>query len=220
MVEVAWKRGVNLFAGQIVGIILAAGRAARFGPPKQLLPLGETTVLGHVLANANSSILDKVVLVLGRAAPEIEESVDFGRAIVVNNAAYPSGCASSLLAGLDAAADCGGMMLLLGDQPGVGSKIIDLVSRDWLSKPSWAAVTSYRGELGHPFVFARSAFEDLRGLHGDKAVWKLIEAHPERVRRIEVDSELPPDIDCPDDYRSLLANWPRSGSATPPKRGA
>jgi len=98
--------------------------------------------------------------------------------MVVDNTAYPSGCDSSLLAGLDAAGDCAGLMLLLGDQPGVGSEVIDLVSREWLANRSWAAVTSYRGELGHPFVFARSAFDDLRGLHGDKAVWKLIEAYP------------------------------------------
>jgi molybdenum cofactor cytidylyltransferase len=203
---------------RIVGVILAAGRSERFGPPKQLLPLGNTTLLGHVVHNANGSILDKVVVVLGRSAAEIEESLDFGRAIVVDNAAYPSGCASSLLAGLDAAGDCAALMLLLGDQPGVGGGVIDLVSRDWLANRSWAAVTSYRGRLGHPFVFARSAFDDLRGLHGDKAVWKLIEAHPQRVRRVEVDRELPPDIDTPEDYRRLVAGWPPLPAAAPSKQ--
>ena len=203
---------------RIVGVILAGGLSERFGPPKQLLPLGETTLLGHVVNNANGSVLDKVVVVLGRSASEIEKSLSFGRAIVVDNATYPSGCASSLLAGLDAAGDCAGLMLLLGDQPGVGSPVIDLVAEDWLGLQSWATVTSYRGELGHPFVFARSAFGDLRGLHGDKAIWKLIEAYPLRVRRVEVDLELPPDIDTPEDYRKLLANW--LPSAAPPKRGA
>ena len=67
-------------AGAIVGIILAAGRSERFGSPKQLLPLGETTVLGHVVTNANGSILDKVVVVLGRSASVIEKSLSFGEA--------------------------------------------------------------------------------------------------------------------------------------------
>lgn len=71
-------------------------------------------------------------------------------------------------------------------------------------------MTSYRGELGHPFIFSQEAFADLRGLHGDKAVWKLIEAHPERVLRVDIDAALPPDVDIPDDYELALAHW-RSG---------
>lgn len=128
---------------KIVGVVLAAGQSERFGSPKQLLPLGETTLLGQVVNNANGSILDKVVVVLGRSAAEVKKSLSFGRAIVVDNAAYPSGCASSLLAGLDAAGDCAGLMLLLGDQPGVGSEIVDLVAEEWLGHRSWVVVTSY-----------------------------------------------------------------------------
>lgn len=76
----------------------------------------------------------------------------------------------------------------------------------------WALLCSYRGGLGHPFVFARGAFGDLRGLRGDKAVWKLIEAYPERVARVEIDAELPPDVDTPEDYEMALAHW-RGGEA-------
>ena len=68
-------------------------------------------------------------------------------------------------------------------------------------------MTSYLGNLGHPFIFAREAFADLRSLHGDKAVWKLIEAHPERVSRIKIQASLPPDVDNPEDYERALAHW-------------
>jgi CTP:molybdopterin cytidylyltransferase MocA len=44
-------------------------------------------------------------------------------------------------------------------------------------------------------------------LHGDKAVWKLIEAHPERVSRVEISAPLPPDVDDPEDYDLALAHW-------------
>ena len=64
-----------------------------------------------------------------------------------------------------------------------------------------------REVLGHPFVFAREAFGELRSLHGDKAVWKLIEAHPERVSRVEITAPLPPDVDSPEDYDLALAHW-------------
>ena len=45
-----------------------------------------------------------------------------------------------------------------------------------------------------------------RGLHGDKAVWKLIEAYPDRIREIELDAELPPDVDTPEDYERALTH--------------
>ena len=192
----------------VVGVVLGAGKSSRFGAPKQLLPFGNTTLLGQVVGNANSSALDRVVVVLGRASEALRDSVDFERARVVDNAAYGTGCASSLLAGMDAAGeDCEALMLLLGDQPGVRSMFIDLALSEWRRERSWASVTSYRGELGHPFIFSREAFGKLRGLHGDKAVWKLIEAYPERVHEIELDAALPPDVDTPKDYEQALAHW-------------
>jgi molybdenum cofactor cytidylyltransferase len=190
----------------VVGVVLGAGRSSRFGSPKQLLPFEDTTLLGQSVRNANTSSLDRIIVVLGRASGELRETIDFGRAEVVENAAYGTGCISSLLAGLDAAGeDCEAIFLLLGDQPGVLPEFVDRALSEWKDERPWAAVCSYRGRLGHPFVFSRGAFEDLRGLHGDKAVWKLIEAYPDRVREIEIDAGLPPDVDSPEDYDRALA---------------
>jgi len=194
--------------GGITGVVLGAGRSSRFGGPKQLLPFGDTTLLGQVVRNANASSLDQVVVVLGRASEELRNSVEFGWVKAVDNTAYGTGCASSLLAGMDAAGEgCEALVLLLGDQPGVRTEFIDRALSEWRRGRPWASVTSYRGELGHPFIFAREAFDELRGLHGDKAVWKLIEAYPGRISRIEVDAELPPDVDTPEDYGLALAHW-------------
>jgi len=190
----------------MVGVILGAGRSSRFGSPKQLLAFGDTTLLGQVVRNANSSSLERVVVVLGRASDVLHKALDFGRARVVENTAYGTGCASSLLAGLDAAGDdCEALVLLLGDQPGVSPEFIDRALSEWRRERPWAAVCSYRGKVGHPFVFAREAFGELRGQHGDKAVWKLIEAYSDRVRKVAIDAELPPDVDTPQDYDLVLA---------------
>jgi molybdenum cofactor cytidylyltransferase len=190
----------------VVGVVLGAGRSSRFGSPKQLLPFGDTTLLGQVVRNANASALDRTVVVLGRVSGELRQVIDFGRAGIVENTAYGTGCASSLLAGLDAAGDdCEALFLLLGDQPGVLPEFIDRALSKWRYERPWAAVCSYMGRLGHPFVFSRDAFADLRGLHGDKAVWKLVEAYPDRVVEIEIDAGLPPDVDTPEDYDRALA---------------
>lgn len=70
---------------------------------------------------------------------------------------------------------------------------LDPAVAEWRRERPWAAVTSCRGELGHPFISDREAFGELRGLHGDKAVWKLIERCP--------------DVDNLEDYETALAHW-------------
>src|ERR687897_362453 len=137
---------MELSAATIVGVVLGAGRSSRFGAPKQLLPFGDTTLLGQAVRNANASALDRVVVVLGRASEELRATVDFGRAEVVENTSYGTGCASSLLAGLEAPGeDCEAIALLLGAQPGVMAEFIDHVVASWWRERPWAAVTSYNG---------------------------------------------------------------------------
>ncbi len=186
----------------VVGIVLGAGGSRRLGRPKQTLPFGDTTLLGWVLRDVEASRLDRVILVLGGAAGEALAGAHPGRAEVVTNAAYGTGCASSLLAGLDAAGTADAVVLLLGDMPGVDRSLIDAVRADWEEHRPWAAVTAYRGTAGHPLVFSAEAFADLRGLHGDKAVWKLLDHHPERFRRVAVDRRLPGDVDTWEEYEA------------------
>ena len=189
---------------EVVGVLLGAGSSRRLGRPKQTLQLGETTVLGWTLRDAEQSALDRVCVVLGGAADEASRAIRPGRASIVYNAAYGTGCASSLLAGLDHAGECAAIMMLLGDMPGVDATVIDTVLGAWRADPSWAAVTAYDDGLGHPFVFSVDAFSALRVLHGEKAVWKLVDDEPEdRVRRLRVRKPRPLDIDTWDDYEAV-----------------
>ena len=190
---------------ELVGVVLGAGSSKRLGRPKQTLAFGGRTLLAHVMADVEASALSRVVLVLGGANAEARASLTLERAEVASNDDYGTGCASSLLAGLDAAGECDGIVMLLGDMPGVTPDIIDGVVRLWEASPTWAALTEYQGgALGHPFIFSREAFPTLRGLHGDKAVWKIVDNEPpSRVARIPIDTALPRDIDTWDDYADV-----------------
>src|SRR5262245_14131208 len=97
-----WSPPLPSRSMDFVGIVLGAGRSTRLGRPKQTLPFGATPVLGKVVASAEASALTRVVVVLGGAEPEVRAALDPDRAQLVSNDAYGSGCASSLLAGLDA----------------------------------------------------------------------------------------------------------------------
>jgi len=154
-----------------------------------------------VVHDVEASALDRVIVVLGGAATAAAASLQTGRAEVVHNDAYGTGCASSLLAGLDAAGTCDAIMLLLGDMPGVDAAVIDAVLAAWRRAPSWAAVTAYENGIGHPFVFSADGFAALRSLHGDKAVWKIVDGEPvDRGARIPIGRSVPLDVDTWDDY--------------------
>jgi molybdenum cofactor cytidylyltransferase len=194
------------------------------GRPKQLLELGTSTVLGRAVAAAEASTLDRVVVVVPRAVPEVADRLPRGRAEVVTveessaaDAGHP-GCSSSLRAGLAMVdeSDTDALVLLLGDMPTLPTAVIDEVTANWRARPSWAAVTSYRDRIGHPFVFSADAIDRLHELHGDKAVWKIVELEPaERVRRIPVDEPCPPDLDTWDDYLELCRELGASPTPRP-----
>lgn len=190
----------------IVGIVLGAGSSRRLGRPKQTLPLLDSTILGTSVTTACESDLDRVVLVVGHVADEAIAGLDPGRATVTYNDGYGTGCASSLLAGLDAAEPCAAIVLLLGDMPGVSRDTIDAVIRAWREEKGFGAITSYHGKLGHPLLFSAHVFSELRTLHGDKAIWKIVDREsPETMRRVTVDAELPQDVDTWSDYLAVCS---------------
>ena len=191
----------------ISGLILGAGASQRLGQPKQLLPFGGTILLGWVVAQAQrAASLDELVVVLGRAADEIRQRVDFGALKVVENPVFGEGCASSYRAGIAALnPESDAMMIILGDQPGISPEIINRVADEWRQRESPIALCSYRGHLGHPMIFARAMFDQLAGLHGDKAAWKLVDANPSSVQEILFDLPAPQDINTADDFGRLNA---------------
>jgi len=176
---------------------------------KQTLAFGAGTLLAHVVADVEASKLDRVVVVLGRDVPRQAVSCKPGRAEVTRSESPgTAGCASSLQAGLSAAGECAAIVLLLGDMPGVTPATIDTLVAAWRASPTWAAVTSYEDGVGHPFLFSADAFPALRALHGDKAVWKIIDRESEqRVARVTVDRPLPRDVDTWDDYEAVCRTF-------------
>ena len=189
----------------ISGLILGAGASQRFGPPKQLLPFRGTTMLGWVVGQAQrAASLDEVVVVLGRAADQVREQVDFGTARVVENPVFGEGCSSSYRAGIGAlSSESAAIMIILGDLPGVTPEIIDRLSEAWREEESPIALCSYQGRKGHPMIFARSMFPQLVELHGDKAAWKLVDANAAVVQEVPFGFPYPDDINTPEDFARL-----------------
>lgn len=191
----------------ISGLILGAGASQRLGPPKQLLPYRGTTMLGWVVAQAqHAEALDEVVVVLGRAADQLRERVDFDGATVVENPVFSEGCSSSYRAGVAALnPQSAAIMIILGDQPGITPEIINSLAEEWRRTEASIAVCSYRGRKGHPMIFAQTMFDQLTNLHGDKAAWKLVDANGGSVQEVPLSLPFPADVNTPEDFERLAA---------------
>jgi molybdenum cofactor cytidylyltransferase len=91
-------------------------------------------------------------------------------------------------------------VLLLGDQPGVDPASVRQVA----AVPTPLGVCRYDDGLGHPFLFRRPLYAELAGLHGDKAVWKVLHSGRHPVTEVPVPGPVPIDVDTRDDYERLL----------------
>jgi molybdenum cofactor cytidylyltransferase len=96
------------------------------------------------------------------------------------------------------------LVLMLGDQPGVSADTVAALLAGRGDAP--LAVCAYDNGRGHPLAFARSMFEALSNLHGDKAVWKLMDLFADEVVEVVVAGPIPRDVYTWEDYEALLAS--------------
>jgi molybdenum cofactor cytidylyltransferase len=203
----------------VTGLVLAAGGSMRLGEAKQLLPYRGRTLLDATLDLARACGFDQLLVTLGGSAQAVRDNVDLDGTDTVENRDFSSGCGSSISAAVGAtAARADGLVLLLGDQPGV--RVADVRRLIDAARDTPLGVCRYTGSvplersgdtepvgggLGHPFWFRRDVFADLAALHGDKAVWKLLHSGAYAVTEIAVDGPVPVDVDTREDYQRLLA---------------
>jgi molybdenum cofactor cytidylyltransferase len=129
--------------------------------------------------------------------------VDLDGVEVLCNTAYGEGCSSSIAAALGAVDPrTTVLVLLLGDQPGVSAASVRALL-DGRGDAAFA-VCRYDDGRGHPFAFGRAAFGELATMHGDKAVWKLLERHAGAVVEVPIAGPVPRDVDTWEDYEAVL----------------
>jgi molybdenum cofactor cytidylyltransferase len=193
---------------RVGAIVLAGGKSTRMGEPKQLLRLGEKTVLAQTLDNARGAGVAEIVLVLGSSAETIRgrmpASALVGLKVVVNEA-YSQGMASSLregLAALDPGVDAA--LIVLADQPFIRSETFSRIVDRYRSSDAQIVIPTYRGFRGNPVLVDRSVFDEIMGLRGDIGCRAIFGSHSEGIIKVEVeDVGILLDIDDKADFERL-----------------
>ena len=194
----------------IRAIVLAAGASSRMGQAKAALPLGTTgdTVLARVVRTLLTAGLPSVTVVAGAHIDAVRAAMPAfePRAHVVEHLGWAQGQLSSLLAGLAAVDDpqLEAVLVTLVDVPLVRPDSVAAIVHAWRQTraPIVRPVDGQRH--GHPVVFDRIVFDDLR--HADQQVGAKAVFATHASRRLDVpikDAGAFVDMDTPDDYRTI-----------------
>jgi CTP:molybdopterin cytidylyltransferase MocA len=195
----------------ISAIVLAAGMSARMGTLKQLLRMGDKSLLETVIENLRKSQADEIVLLLGFSAETIRQQVSLDGVRAVVNEAYREGMGSSLRAGLanvDPRAEAA--LIVLADQPFVQPGTIDHLINQYRERKPQIAIPVYEGFRGNPVLLDRSVFPEVMSLTGDIGCRAIFGSHSEDILKVPVDDVgVLLDVDTRSDFEKLEQAYER-----------
>jgi molybdenum cofactor cytidylyltransferase len=203
----------------ISAIVLAAGASSRMGQPKAALPIGSTgeTVLSRVVATLLAGGIPRIVVVAGAHVDAVRHAMPAreSRARVIEHAGWAQGQLSSQLAGLAEVDEPSleGVLMTPVDVPLVSATTVAAVIAAWrrtrapIVRPVEPSTVLAAGGArhGHPVIFDRSVFGDLRSADPAVGAKAVFAAHKDRVLNVEVnDAGAFEDIDTPEEYQRIL----------------
>ena len=189
----------------VSAVVLAAGQSLRMGRPKQLLKLGDKTLLEHVVDSMLQTDVGELIVVLGAYRQGIEEILANSRIKCVFNEHYSCGQGTSVAAGAAAVDDqASGIIYTVADQPFLSPVFINKMIREFEeTKP-----LILKPEVGMPAIFNISLRSELMALSGEAGGRQLMEKYRERVVLIPGCPEIMTmDVDTEEDYLRIKELW-------------
>lgn len=183
---------------RLAAVVLAAGKATRFGGDKLSALLGGEPLLHHAIRAARAAPLERVIVV-ARTGFDIgqwpgEPSVE--RVEIASDA-----LSVSLRAAMVAAQGMDGVFVFLGDMPRVPPQVAGQLER--VLGDNYAAVPRCAGKSGHPVLLSARSFADIALLTGDAGAGRLLKARSD-VAFVDCDDPgILLDVDRPEDLDAL-----------------
>lgn len=192
-------------------LVPAAGHSTRMGRPKLSLPLGDRTVIEHVVAALRAGGVDRIVVVIGPHVPELAGLASTAGADVLQLAEPTPDMCSTVERGLDWIERCfrprpdDPWLLVPADHPTVDAGLI----RDVLSAHAGGSIVvpTHAGRRGHPTRFAWKHAADIRALPPERGINSLIRERAAVVYELPAGPDALTDLDTPEDYARLAADW-------------
>ena len=181
----------------VVGILLAAGSATRFGGDKLLLPLPDGTPIGVAAFKNFAAAVDTVVAVVRIGDDALATVLAAHGARVTACPRAAEGMGESLAWGVRAAPAAAAWLIALADMPWVQPATIVRVG-DALRQGALIAAPTWQDARGHPVGFAASLYAELIALTGDEGAKSVVARRGASPVATE-DAGVVRDIDTPQD---------------------
>lgn len=201
----------------IAGIILAAGASSRMGRPKALLPIGHDTFVTRLARTLARAGAHPVIVVAGATADAVRAALaaaDVAVMLVVNPAPE-RGQLSSLhtaLAALDDTVEAA--LVCLVDAPLVTADTVGRVMAAFRQTRAPVVRPASGQQRGHPVLFARALFGELRDADPAIGAKAVVRAHAAESVDVEVDDPGAfVDIDTPADYERWVLTQEQEGDS-------
>ncbi len=187
-------------------LVLAAGRAQRFGDDKLLQAFEGAPLIAHAIKGARAAPVDRIVIVKRpgaaldaacRAAAMQDARIDF---VESDNAAM----SDSLRAGLQMAGAAEGVFVFLGDMPLIPPEIPILLAERLGSH--FAVLPRHEGQPGHPVLLSKRAAALAQTFSGDSGAGALLRAHAGETLWVDMqDERVIADVDTLADLQRISA---------------
>jgi len=188
----------------IVGLLLAAGSATRFGSDKLQHNLPHGVAIAVQAARHLHSAVSRVVAVVRPGSEQLADNLRQENCEIVVCPTAAEGMGASLACAVRAAGRAEGYLVALGDMPFVRPSSISAV-RDALAGGAAFAAPFWRARRGHPVGIAGPFYDELLALRGDEGAKALLAANSGRLLKIPVgDPGVIRDIDTPSDLAPPL----------------
>jgi monofunctional biosynthetic peptidoglycan transglycosylase len=207
------EAGIDSIAA--VGILPGAGESRRMGRPKLLLPYGETTVVGAVVAALRQAGAAPIVLVTAPDDADLRRWAAEAGVLAAVNPAPARGMLSSIqegLAALGGAAELAErrrtVLVTPADLPALRGETVAELLRRMADRGATLAVPVYRGRRGHPLAIAPDLLTEIDRLDPAVGLRELLDRHRDAVLAVEVDDPgAVSDVDHQEDYENLRSRW-------------
>ncbi|NCT10783.1 MAG: nucleotidyltransferase family protein [Flavobacteriia bacterium] len=192
-------------------LVLAAGASSRMRSPKQLLKIGDKTLLEIVLEKSKKISVLPIFCVLGANATLIQNEIPSKNTEFIINKKYHQGLSTSIVAGVNYLEKnysfINGVLILLADQPAIEIRYLENLVQLSIENPKKIIASKYPKNYGVPAIFPKSIFTELQVLKGDFGAKEFLQKHKNQI----ICSDLNPiliDLDTEEDYENYKKNTP------------